>query len=337
MSIKFLFVSALIALTLSLNAQTYSFSVSNGTYTDLVGSTSLNNGMTWDDPNFAIPIGFNFQLFDSTITTLYFSDWGLGGELSPNMSYSSMDKLLIPFGSDVIDRGYNLIVGNPTANSLSNLSYLVDGTPGSQILKMEWNNVGFYSDLDDDNTSTDFVNFQLWLYEGFNDIEIHFGPSLVAQPLLSYDGEFGTHVGLYPSVDLYAEVALADGYLLRGDPTAPIAYYEDTLYNMFLDGTIPDGTIYKFSSILSSNSTIEHSLSGFQIFPNPCNKSFNLVLNDKNDTIEKASILDTSGKVIKEIDTNTDNIDVSDLSSGFYIVQIMTESGSIAINKLVKK
>ena len=62
--LKSIMIAAFFVLTMNLQAQTYNFSVSTGTYTDLSGSTSLNNGSTWDEPEILLPIGFDFQLFE---------------------------------------------------------------------------------------------------------------------------------------------------------------------------------------------------------------------------------------------------------------------------------
>jgi len=327
----------LIGFTLNLSAQTYAFSTSTGVYSDLVGSTSLNNGMTWDDPNFAIPIGFNFDYFDTTINTIHISDWGYGGELVPSGNYSADDKMLIAFGSDIIDRGYDIYNGYPTANSQSNLSYLLDGTPGSHILKIEWNNVGFYSELADDYVSTDFVNFQLWLYEGTNDIEIHFGPSLVTQPLICYEGDMGTHIGLYPEIDLYNYTVIEDAFCLKDNPSSPTAYWTNNTYDEYLNGTIADSTIYKFSNVMVNNSNPEVVTMDLEVYPNPCQNSFRVVQTGDEHKLEMVTILNATGKKVKELNYTDELIDISELSSGIYFIQTTTEEGLTASNRLVKQ
>jgi hypothetical protein len=54
---KLLSILILTSVSLNMHAQSYNFDVSNNTYSDLIGSTSLNNGATWDDPSYTIPIG----------------------------------------------------------------------------------------------------------------------------------------------------------------------------------------------------------------------------------------------------------------------------------------
>ena len=66
-------------LSFSLNAQEYFLNVSNQTYSNLSNPTSVNDGLTWDDPSFTIPIGFTFQFYDVEVETLYmdYTDNGL--------------------------------------------------------------------------------------------------------------------------------------------------------------------------------------------------------------------------------------------------------------------
>ncbi|MDB4088086.1 hypothetical protein N9544_00525 [Flavobacteriales bacterium] len=140
----------------------YTFSTRTGTYTNLTGATSLTNGGTWDDPQLTIPIGFNFTLFNSTISTIYIEDYGLGADLTITDTETGIVPFFTPFISDIIDRGYDFIVGDAATGGLSPISYKLSGISGSRILKIEWKNAGFYSDIDDNGISTDYVNFQLW-------------------------------------------------------------------------------------------------------------------------------------------------------------------------------
>jgi hypothetical protein len=163
----------------------YTFSRTTGNYQDLTGATSLNNNQTWDDPGYIVPMDFPFTMFGKTIDSLsYFS---LGGSL---MGFCGSDTvytpIISPFEADLIDRG------GWTGNSQSPLSYKVDGGVGNRILKIEWNNAGSY----DDSTLNDYVNFQLWMYEGSDDIEIHFGASSIAVDTIFFYGESGPLVGV---------------------------------------------------------------------------------------------------------------------------------------------
>ena len=336
MKIKNLLIAAFCGLTLNAQSQFYNFSVSTGSYSDLTGSTSLNNGITWDDPQFNIPIGFNFQYFNTTMNQIFVEDWGLGGELTSDTSETGILPLLIPYGADIIDRGSDTINFIGQAGSLSPLSYKLEGNIGSRILKIEWKNVGFYSDIDDDNISTDFTNFQLWLYEGTNDIEIHFGPNSITQPNLAFDDETGSYVGLFPEYDFDNDSLISNGIVLSGNPSSPNALSVDSIYANFLNGVIPNGVIYKFTNTAVGISEFTGNFVDVSIYPNPSDGFINFSSDKMELSIKSISVLNTSGQTVKGFNYTSNAIDISDLNSGIYFVQIKTKSG-ISTKRLIKK
>ncbi len=330
------------AMILSLaHSQDYNFSVTNGTYSNLTESTSLNNGMTWDDPQFQVPIGFSFEYFNTAITELFISGWGYGGELTTSESAEGTAPYLSPFGSDLIDRGYDFFLDTITSGSLSNISYKLDGTAGSRVLKIEWNNAGFFSDIYDDFVSTDFVNFQLWLYEGSNDIEIHFGPSSITNPELSFDSLSGTYIGLFSSLNFDDYGETASGIALLGNPSSPTATNVSTAFSLndYMNGAPSNGTIYKFSTGVNVG-LLSHSTRSkdFSIYPNP-SKDFIRISSNKINAldIQSVAIIDIKGQLIKQVNSLTDNkIDISDLNTGVYTVRI-TSNSEIINKKLIKE
>jgi len=127
MTTKHLLIAVICLITMNLNAQIYEFNASTDTYTDITGSTSLNNGMTWDDPEFAIPIGFEFQYFDSIYTEIFIEDNAYGGIVSFNNT-EEIVPTFVAYGADIIDRGYDFVTDEYSQTSQSDLSYLVDQT-----------------------------------------------------------------------------------------------------------------------------------------------------------------------------------------------------------------
>jgi len=327
-------------LTLSLNgyAQSYELTITSETYTDLLGSTSLNDGITWDDPGYLIPMGFEFQFFDETFDEISILEIGLGGSLSTPTSDDTF-PFLTPYGADIIDRGYDFTIDEPSAGSLSNISYLLEGTEGNRILKIEWNNVGFYSELDDDNVSSDFTNFQLWLYEGTNDIEMRYGNNSITQPELSYDEQTGSWIGLFERVGFDDETFQGETLALTGTPeNAELVDITDNIDELvFLDGTIPEGTVYRFSrtNISATKNEINASLD-ITPFPNPVNTHLNLRMDDPSFQIESVAIHNLSGQLLQEVEYIQQPIDVSYLGANIYVLEIATTAGTV-YRKMVKK
>jgi len=335
MELKHLLFGILISISLTASAQLYNFSVSTGTYTDLVGSTSLNNGMTWDDPDFLFPLGFDFNLFDTTISQMYIEGGGLGGSLSTDAGLSGVRPLLIADGSDFIDRAYDFSVDMPTTGSLSNISYLLEGEAGSQILKLEWNNVGFYDDLSETGSSTDFLNLQMWFYEGSNIIEIRYGENSITQPELAYFGETGTIIGLMDQYDFMNDAIVGSGQVLEGEPSAATTRQISNIEDITsLDGTIPAGTIYTFSPIVSNLLESVEVVDNISLFPNPTKGQFNLSFDGEIKEATRVSILNTNGQVVRHIDQAVTTVDVSNLSAGTYVVQVESVAG-VSHKKLI--
>ena len=333
-NLKTLCVAALSVLVINAHSQTYNFSVSTGTYTDLTNTTSVNNGMTWDDPTFEIPIGFDFKLFDTTINKIATKD--VEAVFSVDTFESKTVPFILVFNADLIDRGYDIEEDEITQTSLSPISYKLSGSDGSRILKVEWNNAGFYGDFEDDEISDDYTNLQLWLYEGSNDIEIHIGPTSVTQPDLSYDGFGGASIGLYPKIkrdSMNAYEALENGIILSGDPTNPTKINDKTLGEYSLNGTIPNGTIYKFAYQVSSVPSLDDSK--LTIYPNPVKDILSFDVNGEDFNNYKFSVIDILGNSIMEL-SKSKKIDVTDLKSGVYFIKMQNAEG-YSMHRFIKK
>ena len=206
----------------------YYFNYSTGPYANLIGSTSLNNGQLWDDPEYRIPIGFTFEFFDQAYDSIYISDYVW---FDQNIKY-----WISAYDSDFIDKG--------VTSSVSPISYLRSGTPGSQILKIEWNNVGFYNDI----TLNDFINVQLWLYESTNLIEIHIGPNSVLN-IDSYGGPEGGVIGV-------VDFITPEEVYLTGQPAAAVVVEGYTEMN----GTPVNGAIYSFTKCINPQAVYSYSV-----------------------------------------------------------------------------
>lgn len=310
----------------------YTFTSTTGTYSNLVSPISLTNGSTWDDPQYTIPLGFNFDYFDSTVNKMYIEDYGLGGFIAINPTEVGIIPTLIPYGADIMDRGYDFASGGSSTGGLSPISYKLTGIAGNRILKIEWKNVGFYSDIDDNGISTDFTNFQLWLYETSNNIEIHFGPNSITQPSLCYDGVSGTSVELVPETNYSTGDYGPNAITLNGPPLNPNV----KIINSYDSLEFINGTIYKFTKTGSTASLNENVLS-FKptVYPNPANNFINISTNEKFE-LSQVHLMDMNGKIVRTINNQFNKVDVSDLESGIYILNIISKNGLISNSKFIK-
>lgn len=318
--------------TLYIESQSYNFNTTTGTYSNLVGSTSLNNNTPWDDPEYTIPIGFNFTYFNTTTTQFHLRDWGDGAYLTTQAVSTGIVPLLIPYGADIIDRAYDLNNINATTGSVSNISYLLEGTSGNRILKIEWRNVGFYDELNDLGTTNDFTNFQLWLYEGSNTIEMHYGPNSISNTGTAFTGEDGASISLIQTFDIDNEEFGSQSALeLTGAPNAPNMISTTLFDETFLNNIIPNGTIYQFNNASLSTNYFINQNSNIKLSPNPTANSFKL-LSNKETPVKSLTIINANGRIIKEIKHPKKEIDISFLTQGIYFVNVKT-----AFNTITKK
>jgi hypothetical protein len=182
------YILALLIVTLcsaELNAQAYQLTYSNSTYVPLTGGTSMNNGLTWDDLAYKVPFGFTFQIAGRSHDTLQTSGaaYWLG-----DSAFAGLGSYLVPFNLDLVDRAYVDSLGEGRPNGLSPMSFQTTGASGSRILKIQYENAGFYEELNVFGTTIDSINYQVWFYEGTNEVEVRFGSNSMRNDSLVYYG-----------------------------------------------------------------------------------------------------------------------------------------------------
>lgn len=209
----------------------YTLTVLNEAYEDLTGATSINNDELWDDPLYIVPIGFPFELNGHVLTAVQF--YGVGALLAGQTSDPDVFTAVFPFEMDMVDRG------QLSGVSASPLSYKLEGAPGSRILKVEWNNAGSYAELNLGSQDM-FINVQLWLYEGSNQIDFRFGESLITDPGVFYAGG-GTYMGLSDVNENLGE--LINPHFFSGDIAMPVLEASDVT----IEGTPTEGTVYRLT------------------------------------------------------------------------------------------
>jgi len=297
----------------------YTFTMHTGTFTFLSDSISINQGETWDDPNYEVSLPFPFVINGMHSLNFLFFD-GLGADVAGEAIVDSIYEYILPFSCDLIDRGFDL------DSSLSELSYKVEGTPGNRIFKMEWKNVGSF---DEGSPYSMYMNYQLWLYEGSNIIEYHYGPSMISDPFVFYYEESGAYIGLVSWDEVFFDIYFPQ--FLIGPASAP------TLSSMLeaINGTPSNGTIYRFTPITLNVETLTPS-NNLIISPNP-GIDFIQVKNSGNvDT--KIIMMDQTGRVVLSSMVNSDmnTVDISSLASGIYFISAKNQENTSMI-KFIKQ
>jgi len=281
-------------------------------YTDLSNPTSVNNNLIWDDPGYTIPVGFEYNLFNNTSNQIVFN-YDLGGIIDTQCHESIA---IIASTADLADRAYEedqYEDNTGTEGSLSPISYQLDNSDNSKVFKLEWNNAGFYED--DENNY--YMNLQLWIYEGSDVIEIHYGPSNVPDYFYTWEedvcglSEYDWNTGTGQS---YVVEEGEDGYQFGA------VNFDD--YNWepnFFTSAPENGTVFRFYpeyaiGMYELESTIK-------IHPNPA-ADFLSIENDEQLPMEY-QVVSLDGRILKTGTSSEQKIqiDLSDLNTGMYFVR----------------
>ena len=154
---------------------------------------------------------------------------------------------------------------------------------------------------------------------------VHSNDSTVADKIYLYNG---TELILNPDLNTF----------LDAEPRQMTTENENQSTN--ITGLLPYGDLLlvntnqgvyaiEYDEVLSVQDNI--SLYKLQISPNPVKDILNL-----SDKIKEISVYDLSGKLVKEEKEVTDNIDISALPKGNYIIKGITETGEKFANKVIK-
>ncbi len=294
-------------------AQTYTLVVDSLAYTTLTQpKTSLSLNQVWFDPNWEIVLNFNFSFMGMPVDTI----WVNHGFLALDANF---DYLIEGFGADLADKGS--CSGGTT--SLSNVSWKTDSSGANKIAIFEFDNAGFQQECDSVSSMNEFTTFQIWLYEGSNDIAMHYGAKLIfSNNIIFYPGATGPFVGLKDySSSLF--------YSLQGDPLNPSLVNVDTS----LVDAPDENRHYLFDA---STIGVDPAASDFplHIFPVPAYDQLRIHAGISGNAT--ARILDIGGKVILEKQLSTKGVridhsfDLSDFQPGIYLLQVSGETGMTA-------
>jgi hypothetical protein len=315
MKIKFLkshFLSMLFLLTSFnipiANAQ-YTFYVSSSLYQPLSNPVSLNNGSVWDEnSNFQVFHNFNFEVNGQIYTAVNVESGGLN---FPGFGLKMLGFFHTPFGGYMLkDRGDSV--------SLSPVAYEITGGIGQRILKVEWKNAGIVQWFTTSDTA-DFVDFQIWLFESDNHIEIHFGNSHTDS------GTWGSALGVNP---LFIFDACGNTLCHTGPANLPsYGFYDLCNPNYyFINGSPSMNIVYNYNSPFPAGIN-NRSENPFLIYPNPVNDKLNVTSGTTIMQIQEMVIYNSYGiPAVEKRNLNIDQtISLDGLPSGIYQISIRTK------------
>jgi len=309
----------------------YTFTVDQAEYVPLTNAIAATDGV-WDDLDIQTPLGFPFQLWgQSTSTLLWYGN--LTAYNVAGLPGVSNTPFLIAYGADLIDRGFQ------SGISQSPIFYKTEGQPGNRVFKMQWANAGFFSD----DANSAFTNLQVWLYEGSNNIELRFGPTQANNPdLFDFSGPL---IGFMDQYNLNTDLFQNLHYLV-GPAQNPVVEHItstqiDTVFYMLY--SVPgNGLVYRFSSGVSATQNPQLSDSGVHIYPTLANDAIWIAIDDQTTLLQKDlhyTIFDALGKTLRngQVTGTLERIELTNMAGGLYYVNLYTPAGLVGTQKVWKQ
>lgn len=289
-------------------------------YVPLTAGTSVNGNIVWDDENFKMPIGFNFDM--DGITTDSIGIYYMGPICTDTLGTVNA---FVANMIDLTDRNYD----TGTTVSLSPVRYQLTGTAPNRIFKLEIFNAGFYDEWDIYNTMNDSVNYQFWLYETSNIVEIRFGDAYInhADDYFSNDSNV-LNTGYLKQISLLG-FTVDNFYFVKGDTSAPTIDSTMDIQNDINEGlnAWPSyGTVYRFEPPTLSVKNAMAALKNVTVYPTQAQQEV-FVENGSKEAINY-TIISMNGAAVNvsgRLANGKNTIDVSKLASGNYVLQLSSD------------
>jgi len=308
------------------NVWPYVLTSGTSTYADLQNTVSLNNGNVWNyDSSYNIPVtNFNFSINGIPVDTI--TAWAGKGLLFNGSDIFTVDLFLFGYATVYGGTLGSLLTSKGQTTSLSPISYKYDlDSVGGKILKVEWKNCGI-DPLWTSDTSV-YINYQIWLFETDQHIELHYGPNDLNNILIP-----GPYVSFYCFGDY--------GIYISGNESAPTEYWCDftqAFYSPLNSTPSLDRVYYLNLNPLFTGVASTISLVSSNAYPNPFNISCTIrFVNTGNNGI--FSLYDSKGRCVRKITGITGNelnIDREELQPGIYFYQAISLDGHQENGKLV--
>lgn len=129
-------------------------------------------------------------------------------------------------------------------------------------------------------------------------------------------------------------------YRIKPNPSIAIGDIIPNTASIFFDYNPPIITNTFNTEFVAPLNNLDFNSGNFIVYPNPTNGLVQISLKNYSDTIQNVTIFDVLGKIVKKVEavnSNQTNINVSELSSGIYMVEVATENNLKQVKKLVIK
>jgi hypothetical protein len=212
---KIVFLLALLAFAATARSQTYTLAFDTTEYSLLQNDTLLS-GSNWVGTFYRLNLPFPIRVSNLSLSTVFISTDGEILRQTGTGSNISYRVVMYGFGNCGLRQ---------KKNDTSAISYVTEGTSPGRIVKVQFRNAGFVGD----ESHTDKVNFQIWMYESGKRFDLVFGETSPSS-MRPMNGAYGPFIGL-------------GSQYIRGLPHAPLLGTLD--YG--LNGMPKEGFTYSFT------------------------------------------------------------------------------------------
>lgn len=321
-------ISLFLIVILSLGAKAqFTNSVSRVAYAEIDSPTSLNGTAVWNHlTSYPVYLPFTFYLHGQAYTAVNVQAGG--GINFPGSGYKQLNVWWVAFagGFYLKDKG--------TSTSRSSVSYRISGTAGNRVLKVQWKNAGF-KQVGSRVDTTDYVDYQIWLFETDSHIEIHFGRSSTS--IVTWGGS-----GSADGTELILQYDTCSNIFCIIGP-ANLPSYSITNYcsptATHISGVPDSGIVYNIRSISTGVNVIASEENGLNLYPNPSQGSINVSGISPNTKALK--VINLLGVVCSNSPVDASirsiNIPIDGLPAGNYFLTAEDTDGSRIYRRFVKQ
>lgn len=241
----------------------------------------------------------------------------------------------IPLGQDGAQNGFALVNFTSTSSTATSGATISNWLISPSVTVQNGDVVSFYTRLGK-YSATNAASFADDLQLRMSTAATHINPSTGPADLGSFTNVL---VDINPNFNLTSYPASGwtqFTYTITGlaAPTAVKFGFRYYVINGGANGSNSDLIGIDTFSVDRTLKTSDFFKNNFTVYPNPANDVIN-VSNLGNLEITKASITDVNGRIVKEVNSSFETINISELNAGVYFLKINTLEGS-GTTKIVK-
>jgi hypothetical protein len=311
---KKIIIVAFILITSAVSGQFYQFNYFTESYADYNDGVVVDMIEICDGNLVAVPLGFDFPIFEYSINSVLAHQVFLMEEFEYNSQFYGVQ--LFPLGA-----GY-------TCSNDTELSYKTVGSSGNRIFKFQWKNLGIWND----GSGLDRINIQCWLYEQTATIEYRFGQIQITQADSYFTDLNGGFTAVVNYVNPSSPVVINNSQYLVGSANTPISEVFNPNTSTSMIGHPSMDMVYQFAL---PDAGINELVMSSMIYPNPANEIIHLKFESEKPT--KMEFIALNGKTVLDLDLANlqEHFNIKELNPGIYFLKV-TFANRIDTIKFVK-